>query len=131
MSKFITQQTPDLLVGSYSTTRLTLKEASSAKYVKGTVLVVDDATGKLVVFTSDLAAKANYDLYILLENEVTADKDKVVYVVSHGYINGGKIVLNKSGDKLITVVNGCQILGWLSLKFNIVNFQNFDNYLKD
>ena len=100
MPNFRTQRTADLLAGEYTTARLTLAEASSAKYVKGTVLVVDDTTGKLVVFSSDTAAKANYDLYILLENEVTADKDKTVSVVSSGKINEGKIVLNKSGDKL-------------------------------
>lgn len=131
MPNFRTQRTADLLAGEYTTARLTLAEASSAKYVKGTVLVVDDTTGKLVVFSSDTAAKANYDLYILLENEVTADKDKTVSVVSSGKINEGKIVLNKSGDKLTTAVNGFQILGWLNIKFNVVHFQNFDNYLKD
>uniref|UniRef100_UPI003F4B34CD hypothetical protein n=1 Tax=Brachyspira catarrhinii TaxID=2528966 RepID=UPI003F4B34CD len=131
MPKFRTQRTPELLVGEYTTARLTLAEASSAKYVKGTVLVMDDTTGKLKVFSSDTEAKVNYDLYILLENEVTADKDKTVSVVSSGKINAGKIVLNKSGDKLTTAVNGCQISGWLNTKFRIVNFQNFDNYLKD
>ena len=131
MPNFRTQQTADLLAGEYTTARLTLAEASSAKYVKGTVLVMEDTTGKLKVFSSDTAVKANYDLYILLENEVTADKDKTVSVVSSGKINGEKIVLNKSGDKLTTAVNGCQISGWLNIKFRIVNFQNFDNYLKD
>lgn len=131
MPNFRTQRTPELLVGEYTTARLTLAEASSAKYVKGTVLVMDDTTGKLKVFSSDTEVKANYDLYILLEDEVTADKDKTVSVVSSGKINAGKIVLNKSGDKLTTAVNGCQISGWLNTKFRIVNFQNFDNYLKD
>lgn len=131
MPNFRTQQTADLLAGECTTARLTLAEASSAKYVKGTVLVMEDTTGKLKVFSSDTAVKANYDLYILLENEVTADKDKTVSVVSSGKINGEKIVLNKSGDKLTTAVNGCQISGWLNTKFRIINFQNFDNYLKD
>ena len=131
MPNFRTQQTADLLAGEYTTARLTLAEASSAKYVKGTVLVVDDTTGKLVVFSSDTAAKANYDLYILLEDEVTADKDKTVSVVSRGKINGGKIVLNKSGDKLTTAVNGCQIEGWLGNKFELVHFENRDNIIKE
>ncbi len=131
MPNFRTQRTPELLVGEYTTARLTLTEASSAKYVKGTVLVMDDTTGKLKVFSSDTEAKANYDLYILLEDEVTADKDKTVSVVSRGKINGGKIVLNKSGDKLTTAVNGCQIEGWLGNKFELVHFENRDNIIKE
>ena len=131
MPNFRTQRTPELLVGEYTTARLTLTEASSAKYVKGTVLVMDDTTGKLKVFSSDAAAKANYDLYILLEDEVTADKDKKVSVITRGTINSGALVLNKSGDTLTTAVNGCQIEGWLGNKFELVHFENRDNIIKE
>lgn len=131
MPNFRTQRTPELLVGEYTTARLTLTEASSAKYVKGTVLVMDDTTGKLKVFSSDIAAKANYDLYILLEDEVTADKDKKVSVITRGTINSGALVLNKSTDTLTTAVNGCQIEGWLRNKFELIHFENRDNIIKE
>ena len=131
-SKFFkTKRKPNIIAGKYSTVFHTLAEASSAVYPQGTVLVMDETTGKLKVFSSDTAVKANYDLYILLEDEVTADKDKKVSVITRGTINAEALVLNKSGDKLTTAVNGCQISGWLNTKFRIVNFQNFDNYLKD
>ena len=128
---FTTQRKPNIIAGEYSTVFYTLAEASSAVYPQGTVLVMDETTGKLKVFSSDAAAKANYDLYILLEDEVTADKDKKVSVITRGTINAGALVLNKSGDKLTTAVNGCQIEGWLRNKFELIHFENRDNIIKE
>ena len=128
---FTTQRKPNIITGEYSTVFHTLAAASSAVYPQGTVLVMDETTGKLKVFSSDTAAKANYDLYILLEDEVTADKDKKVAVITRGRINAGALILNKSGDKLTTAVNGCQIEGWLGNKFELVHFENRDNIIKE
>ena len=128
---FTTQRKPNIIAGDYSTAFHTLAEAGSAVYPQGTVLVMDDTTGKLKVFSSDTAVKAHYDLFVLLEEEVTADKDKKVAVITRGRINAGALILNKSGDKLTTAVNGCQIEGWLGNKFELVHFENRDNIIKE
>ncbi|MEI0538013.1 hypothetical protein [Brachyspira pulli] len=128
---FTTHRKPNIIAGDYSTDFHTLAEASSAVYPQGTVLVMDDTTGKLKVFSSDTAVKAHYDLFVLLEEEVTADKDKKVAVITRGRINAGALILNKSGDKLTTAVNGCQIEGWLGNKFELVHFENRDNIIKE
>lgn len=127
---FTTRRHAEITVGKpYTTKKLTLASAESAEYKAGTVMLLDPTTNKLSVFKSDTAGTvANYDLYILLNENVKADKDKMVDVVASGYINSEALIFNKSEDTLKTLVNGVQIQTWLSNKFTLEYWEDKDNY---